>query len=297
MIAHRSCLALPGSQSMETGPQARYLRAALFLLSVRTATFDPVPTLDFDRLIGWPPRAFTTSMITAIVNHNTLSSPPPSRHPQAGLSTLNSKSHCVLFCCMYLYARSLSPMVYASQRVAFVRPLVRLQAIPLVYSPASGIPVQGPPTMSPATPNSPVKFMDPQTGPSSPSKPIEPRRRRAGRSQDPPPTIENTSMIICGWVGCGEHLTYERGEISDHINTVHKGETQYVTCQWVVPGRGPCEGRMKRNHLRRHTLDLHTNLINSVCEGCGESQRTDLMARHKRTCERFKDKDADQTDG
>jgi hypothetical protein len=47
-----------------------------------------------------------------------------------------------------------------------------------------------------------------------------------------------------------------------------------------------CGAIMRPNHLRRHTLDIHTTLMVVWCEWCGEAQRRDVMSRHKKSCKR-----------
>ena len=59
-------------------------------------------------------------------------------------------------------------------------------------------------------------------------------------------------------------------------------------CQWEKSGGGICGASMQPNHLRRHTLDIHTDLMIAWCEWCGEAQRRDVMSRHKKSCERRK---------
>lgn len=95
-------------------------------------------------------------------------------------------------------------------------------------------------------------------------------------------------MIQCKWIGCGVQLAYNQQAISWHVNTVHRGTSFPLICQWERPGGGVCGTIMQPNHLRRHTLDIHTTLMVALCELCGEAQRKDVMSRHKKTCERRK---------
>ena len=146
--------------------------------------------------------------------------------------------------------------------------------------------LQKPTTVSTASPNASVTFMAPQTGPTPP--PPESRRRRGFRTQCPPPPPEGAPQIWCGWIGCGVQLAYDQRTISRHVNTVHKMRSEEIICQWEKPGGGICGTSMQPNHLRKHTLDIHTGLMIAWCESCGEAQRRDVMSRHKKTCERRK---------
>ena len=143
--------------------------------------------------------------------------------------------------------------------------------------------------MSPVSSDALITFMAPQTGPTAPIHPgSESRRRRGFRSQYPPPPPEGAPQIRCGWIGCGVQLAYNQKTISKHVNTTHKGRSREMICQWEKPGGGLCGASMQPNHLRRHTLDIHTALMIAWCEWCGEAQRRDVMSRHKKSCERRK---------
>ena len=135
----------------------------------------------------------------------------------------------------------------------------------------------------------PVTFMVPQTGPTPPNNlASEPRRRRGFRSQHPLPSPEDASQIQCEWAGCGVQLAYNQKAISRHVNMAHKGRSVPLICHWEKSGGGICGASMQPNHLRRHTLDIHTALMIAWCDWCGEAQRKDVMSRHKKSCERRK---------
>jgi len=150
--------------------------------------------------------------------------------------------------------------------------------------------LQDPATIPSVSPNPPVTFMVPQTGPTPPAHPrSEMRRRRGFRSQHPLPLPEDTTQIQCGWVGCGVQIPYNQRAISRHVSTAHK-KSQEMICQWEKPDGGVCGTSMQSNHLRRHTLDIHTTLMIAWCEWCGEAQRRDVMSRHRKSCERRKNR-------
>ena len=141
-----------------------------------------------------------------------------------------------------------------------------------------------PPPTSFGFPLSHLTFMAPQTGPNNPG--LESRRRRGCRSQYLPLRSEDASEMQCRWIGCGIQLAYNQQAISRHVNMTHRGKSFPVICQWERPDGGVCGTIMQPNHLRRHILDIHTTLMVAWCELCGESQRRDVMSRHKKTCER-----------
>ena len=147
--------------------------------------------------------------------------------------------------------------------------------------------LEEPPTTSTVSPHSHVTFMIPQTGPTPPVELApESRRRRGCRSQILPPPPEAASQIRCKWTGCGVQVAYNQTAISRHINAAHKGKSLPVICGWERSSGGICGAIMQPNHLRRHTLDLHTALMIAWCDLCGEAQRKDVMSRHKKSCER-----------
>ena len=143
--------------------------------------------------------------------------------------------------------------------------------------------------VSPASPDTPITFMVPQTGPTPPNFPTsESQRRRGFRSRHPPPPPEDAPRIQCRWVRCGVWLAYDRDVISCHVNKTHKRGSQELICQWENPGGGVCGTSMQPVNLRKHTLDIHTTLMTAWCEGCGKAQRKDSIPRHKKRCEGYK---------
>lgn len=133
-------------------------------------------------------------------------------------------------------------------------------------------------------PQSHLTFMTPQTGPTDPAP--ETRRRRGCRSLYLPLRLEDPSKIRCRWTGCGVQIPYNQQAISWHVNKTHRASSFPIICQWEKPDGSLCGTIMQPNHLRRHTLDIHTTLMVAWCELCGETQRKDVMSRHKKICER-----------
>ena len=232
-----------------------------------------------------------------MVGHHTPFS--PLRPPQARIPTANSTLHHITLCNIDLHisrwrsvarAPSEGKTLHDAQRFVFAAFLVRMQGIHLIHVHRSCHSLQEPSTDSPVSPNTPITFMDPQTGPTPPNFPApESRRRRGFRSQHPPPPPEDAPQIRCGWVGCGVQLVYNQKVISRHVNTTHKRGSQELICQWEKPGGGVCGASMQSNNLRKHTLDIHTALMIAWCEWCGEAQRKDVMSRHKKSCKGRKD--------
>jgi len=169
--------------------------------------------------------------------------------------------------------------------VCFGFPLIRIQDLHLIHVHRPHHHLQEPSHVPPVSPNALVTFMIPQTGPTSPTH-LETRRPRGFRSQIPPPPPEDAPQIRCGWIRCGVQLAYNEQAISQHVNAAHKKRLRRLICQWEKPSGGICGASMKPNHIRRHTLDIHTALMIAWCEWCGEAQRRDVMSRHKKTCER-----------
>ena len=166
-------------------------------------------------------------------------------------------------------------------------PFLRRQNVCLNHACRLHYHLQEPPTTSFVSLHSHILFMVPQTGPTAPiDLAPEPRRRRGCRSQQVPPPPEAASQIRCRWTGCGVQVAYNQQAVSRHVNTAHKGKSLPVICQWERSGGGVCGAIMQPNHLRRHTLDIHTALMIAWCEWCGEAQRRDVMSRHKKSCER-----------
>ena len=177
--------------------------------------------------------------------------------------------------------------LHGAQRFVSAASLVRMQDIHLIHVHRSRHSPQELSTdslVSPASPDTPITFMVPQTGPMPPNFPAsESQRRRGFRSRHPPPPPEDAPWIQCGWVGCGVWLVYDQNVISHHVNTHNRG-SQELICWWKKPGGGVCGTSMKPVNLRKHTLGIHTALMTVWCEGCGKGQRKDAMSRHKKRC-------------
>jgi hypothetical protein len=107
--------------------------------------------------------------------------------------------------------------------------------------------------------------------------------------QCPDIPTEDDPQIQCGWVGCNVQLDYDSTAISSHINMAHKEKLPETICRWEKPGGGICGKKMNFNHLRRHTLDIHTTLMVVWCEQCGMEQRKDVLGRHKMHCKELKE--------
>ena len=285
-------------QASKTNPtQACYFRAGSSLLSIHLPTLVPGSTPCSYPPCRHPLRIDETAMANFVlsacrdmINRYAAFSHLPSQPLQAKIVIINGKLRCIRFGDMHLRSyscptitRSLSEgdTPYGVQRCLSFSWRQDFRLI-RVHRPRRCFQE---PSTSPLV--SPLTFMDPQTGPKPPANLApEPRRRRGLRSQYFLPPPEDAPQIRCGWTGCGVQLAYNQRAISCHVNGVHKERSLPLICQWEKSGGGICGASMQPNHLRRHTLDIHTGLMIARCEWCGEAQRKDVMSRHKKSCER-----------
>lgn len=86
-------------------------------------------------------------------------------------------------------------------------------------------------------------------------------------------------------------IGYNQDDIPSHVNKTHteketrkKKAGKMIACQWETPDEGVCGSYMRTDQLRRHVLDLHTTLMVSECNWCGEGHRKDVLKRHKKIC-------------